>query len=69
MVKLSPKISGCFRTITEPSASLRVRSYISTAAKQGQDTLRCSLHSRRTPPGCRTAGEMSSRRPTAVIIR
>lgn len=69
MVKLSPKISGCFRTITEPSASLRVRSYISTAAKQGQDTLQVLSALAQGTPWLPAGGEVSSRRPTAAIIR
>ncbi len=39
MVKLQQKISGCFRTKEGAERYLTVRSYISTARKQGQDTL------------------------------
>jgi transposase/uncharacterized coiled-coil protein SlyX len=39
MVKLQQKISGCFRTMEGAERYLTVRSYISTARKQGQDTL------------------------------
>ena len=39
MVKLQQKISGCWRTFKGAAAYLRVRSYISTARKQGQNPL------------------------------
>lgn len=39
MVKLQQKISGCWRTFKGASSYLRVRSYISTARKQGQNPL------------------------------
>jgi transposase len=37
MVKLQQKISGCFRTLAGAEAFATVRSYIQTAAKQGQN--------------------------------
>ncbi len=39
MVKLQQKISGCFRTMDGAERYLTVRSYISTARKQGQRPL------------------------------
>ena len=39
MIKLQQKISGCWRTISGAEGFLALRSYLSTAAKQGQDVL------------------------------
>jgi transposase len=39
MVKLQQKISGCWRTLAGAQAFLTVRSYITTARKQGHNPL------------------------------
>jgi transposase len=39
MVKLQQKISGCWRTLAGAEAFLAVRSYLSTAGKQGMNPL------------------------------
>jgi transposase len=39
MVKVRQKISGCFRTIEGAAAFLRIRGYISTVRKQGENIL------------------------------
>jgi transposase len=44
MVKLQQKISGCWRTQAGAEAFLALRSYISTARKQGHNPLAVLRH-------------------------
>lgn len=57
MVKLQQKISGCFRTIGGAERFLAIRSYISTASKQGQDTLGVLAALAQDTPWLPAAGE------------
>jgi transposase len=57
MVKLQQKISGCFRTMEGAECFLAVRSYISTARKQGQDTLQVLSALAQGTPWLPAAGE------------
>ncbi len=44
MLKLQQKIGGCFRTPEGAAAFCRIRSYLSTARKQGHSTLTALQH-------------------------
>lgn len=57
MVKLQQKISGCFRTMDGAERFLAVRSYVSTARKQGQDTLQVLSALAQGTPWLPAAGE------------
>jgi|NGEPerStandDraft_6_1074524.scaffolds.fasta_scaffold73885_2 transposase len=57
MVKLQQKISGCLRTMEGAQRYLQVRSYISTARKQGQDTLQALSALAQGTPWLPAAGE------------
>ena len=57
MVKLQQKISGCFRTMEGAERFLAVRSYISTARKQGQDTMQVLSALAQGTPWLPAAGE------------
>lgn len=57
MVKLAQKISGCFRTMEGAERFLTVRSYISTARKQGQDTMQVLSALAQGTPWLPAAGE------------
>lgn len=41
MAKVKQKISGTFRSSTGANAVTRIRGYVSTVRKQGEDTLDC----------------------------
>ncbi|NLF57585.1 MAG: IS66 family transposase [Candidatus Hydrogenedens sp.] len=50
MVKLRQKTSGCARTLTGAQVFARLRSYISTALKQGRNPLECLVEAVRGQP-------------------
>ena len=57
MIKLQQKISGCWRSREGAQAFLAIRSYISTARKQGRDVLTVLLEAVEGTPWLPAAGQ------------
>jgi hypothetical protein len=70
MVKLQQKISGCWRTLTGAEAFLTLRSYVSTACKQGMNPLVVLRQLSKLAPGSPLPQrpEHSYRQPLDVVV-
>ena len=70
MVKLQQKISGCWRTLAGAEAFLTLRSYVSTACKQGMNPLVVLRQLSKLAPGSPLPQrpEHSYRQPLDVVV-